>query len=288
MAIVVQPSSGCRMNRLNRSLYLLPIVAVTMAGAISCGGRAEGHATRRSHSEATVTITRNWPAASIRELRVFEVDGSISVEAATTSDISLVATATGDLEIKKGVENDGLFETTLEGDTLRIGRKEHHKNHFNIPFLFGADEKRIDYVLRVPPTLELEVMTVNGRIVTRGVEGETQATTVNGKIDIETAGLNELRATTVNGQVKAKFTRDFQGALFKTVNGGVEAFFPQNASFAVDLSQVNGDFEASFPLSIHSNPGSRRVSGEVNGGRHDLKIVTVNGDVALAKLNDKM
>ena len=260
------------MNRLNRSLYLLPIVAVTMAGAISCG-RADGHTTtnRSRTSNTTVTITRNWPATSIRELRVFEVDGSISVEAAATSDISLVATAIGDLEIKKGVENDGLFETTLEGDTLRIGRKEHDRDRvkFHIPFLFGRDEKRIDYVLRVPPTVMLEVMTVNGRIVTRGVEGETQA-------------------TTVNGQVKATFTRDFQGARFKTVNGGVEAFFPQNASFAVDLSQVNGDFEASFPLSIHSNPGSRRVSGEVNGGRHDLKIVTVNGDVELAKLNDKL
>jgi len=274
------------MNRLNRSLYLLPIVAVTMAGAVACG-RVEGRTTRKTDSDATVTITRNWPAASIRQLRVFEVDGSISVEAAPTTEISLVATASGDLEIKKGVENDGLFETTLEGDTLRIGRKEHHRDriHFNIPFLFGRDEKRIDYVLRVPPTMTLEVLTVNGRIVTRGVEGETQATTVNGKIDIETAGLNELRATTVNGQVRAKFTRDFQGARFKTVNGGVEAFFPQNASFAVDLSQVNGDFEAAFPLSIHSNPGSRRVSGEVNGGRHDLKIVTVNGDVELAKLN---
>jgi hypothetical protein len=274
------------MNRLNRSLYLLPIVAVTMAGAVACG-RVEGRTTNRNRSEATVTITRNWPAASIRQLRVFEVDGSISVEAAPTSEISLVATASGDLEIKKGVENDGLFETTLDGDTLRIGRREKRRKGFNvhIPLLFGRDEKRIDYVLRVPPTVVLEVMTVNGRIVTRGVEGETQATTVNGKIDIETAGLNELRATTVNGQVKAKFTRDFQGARFKTVNGGVEAFFPQNASFAVDLSQVNGDFEASFPLSIHSNPGSRRVSGEVNGGRHDLKIVTVNGDVELAKLN---
>ena len=275
------------MNRLNRSLYLLPIVAVTMAGAVACG-RVEGRTSNRSRSEATVTITRSWPAAPIRQLRVFEVDGSISVEAAPTSEISLVATASGDLEIKKGVENDGLFETTLEGDTLRIGRKEHRRRKgfsFNIPVLFGRNEKRIDYVLRVPPTVVLEVMTVNGRIVTRGVEGETQATTVNGKIDIESAGLSEVRATTVNGHVKARFTRDFQGARFKTVNGGVEAFFPQSASFAVDLSQVNGDFEASFPLSIHSNPGSRRVSGEVNGGRHDLKIVTVNGDVELAKLN---
>jgi hypothetical protein len=27
------------------------------------------------------------------------------------------------------------------------------------------------------------------------------------------------------------------------------------------------------------------VSGEVNGGQHELKIVTVNGDVELARLN---
>lgn len=276
------------MNRQNRRLYLLPIAMLALAGATACD-HAEGRSARRrdrGDSASVATITRNWPAASIRELRVFEVDGSISVEAVPTSEISLVATARGDLELKKGVENDGLFETTLQGDTLRIGRKEDRPGKFklNIPFLFGRDEQRIDYVLRIPPSLTLEVMTVNGRIVTRGVEGETQATTVNGKMDIEIAGLNELRATTVNGKVKATFTRDFQGARFKTVNGGVEAFFPQNASFAVDLSQVNGDFEASFPLSIHSNPGSRRVSGEVNGGKHDLKIVTVNGDVELAKI----
>jgi hypothetical protein len=277
------------MNRKNRALYLLPIAILAVAGATACG-RAEGHTARGRHgAEQTVTITRSWPASSVRELRVFEVEGSVSVEAAQTTEISLVANARGDLEIKKGVENDGLFETTLEGDTLRIGRRDRDRGRFkfDIPFLFGRDEKRIDYVLKVPPSMMLEVMTVNGRIVTRGIEGETQATTVNGKIDIETAGLHELRATTVNGAVKATFTRDFQGARFKTVNGGVEAFFPQNASFAVDLSQVNGDFEASFPLNIHSNPGSRRVSGEVNGGRHDLKIVTVNGDVELAKLANK-
>jgi hypothetical protein len=63
------------------------------------------------------------------------------------------------------------------------------------------------------------------------------------------------------------------------VNGGVEALLPGSASFTCDLSQVNGDFEASFPLSIHSHPGSRRVSGQVNGGQFELQITTVNGDV---------
>ncbi len=271
-----------RLNRLVRALYLLTIAALL---AVSCG-RAEGHA-RSGKNEAKATITRTWPASSVRELRVFEVDGSISVQAADTNEISLVATAEGDLEIKKGEENDGLFETKLEAGELKIGRREHHRKGF-IPFLFGRDDKRIHYALRVPPTVNLDVNTVNGRIVTRGVAGETEATTVNGTIDIETAGTRELQATTVNGRVRAKFLESFQGARFKTVNGGVEAILPQTASFNVDLSQVNGDFEASFPLNIHSNPGSRRVSGEVNGGEHELKITTVNGDVQLARLNGNL
>lgn len=267
------------MNRQTRSLYLPMLIVALVAGGCKVERRA-------SSTEARATITRNWPASAIREVKVFEVDGSITVEAATTDEVSLLATAKGDLEIRKGQDNDGLFETTLEGDTLRIGRKEIKRKGWDIGIIFGDDDVRIDYVLKVPATVSLSVSTVNGKIATRGIDGETEAATVNGTIDIETGGTHELQATTVNGRVKAKFTRDFQGARFKTVNGGVEATLPQSASFTVNLSQVNGDFEASFPLSIHSNPGSRRVSGEVNGGEHELKIVTVNGDVELARLSD--
>jgi len=271
------------MNNSKRALYLL-VVALTVT---SCGRIHERHhGARRFRSNETMTISRSWPAANVRELEIFEVSGRISVEAADTSEISLVATARGDLDPKQGVENSGLFESKIEGDTLTIGRKQRRRKGLRIPFLFGRNHMEIDYVLKVPASVSLELGTVNGRIITRGTEGATEASTVNGSLDLETVGTNELTATSVNGRVKAKFLRSFQGARFKSVNGGVEAILPQSASFSVDLSQVNGDFEASFPLSVHSNPGSRRVSGDVNGGEHELKIVTVNGDVELSTLND--
>jgi DUF4097 and DUF4098 domain-containing protein YvlB len=271
------------MKSWKRNLEVLTVTAVMLVLAAGCDGRAE--ARHRSSSKITTTINRSWPAAEIRALEVFEVDGSVKVEAVQTNEIKLVATARGDFELKKGEENDGLFETRLEGDTLRIGRREKRNRDWDFHFFFDRNEKRIDYVLQVPPAVALELKTVNGRVTTRGGDAETLVTTVNGKIDIETSGSHEVRATTVNGSVEARFTRDFKGARFKTVNGGVEAILPKTASFSVDLSQVNGDFEASFPLSIHSNPGSRRVSGDVNGGEHELKIVTVNGDVELANGN---
>ena len=178
---------------------------------------------------------------------------------------------------KPNQENQGFFQTALDGDTLTIGRKEEHRFRFH--WGFSGDDYFVTYNLRVPSTVSLELRTVNGKIDTRGVDGETRATTVNGLVDIETSGTSEVEARAVNGIIRARFLKDFHGASFKTVNGRVIAVLPPTASFTGDFTQVNGDVEAAFPLNIHSHPGSRRVSGEVNGGRYSLHIVTVNGDI---------
>ena len=257
-----------------------------LAGLTATSACDHEHRVSEGRDTKSVTINRNWPAAEINTLRVSEVDGAISIEAGDTNEITLVAVAKGKLDLKPEKENQGLFETVLDGDTLRIGREEKkNRRKFRIRHLWNDDRMRVQYTLKVPAKVSLDVNTVNGRIATRGIEGATEATSVNGSIDVEVAGTNELEASTVNGRVKARFTKSFNGAKFRTVNGGVVATLPQSASFTVDLAQVNGDFEAAFPLSIHSHPGRRRVSGEVNGGNHELKITTVNGDVELARLN---
>lgn len=223
-------------------------------------------------------IQRQWPASAIRTVEVNGIDGSLSVEAGTADQVTLIARVrSAGIEPHKREDNHGFFETELNGDTLHIGQKR-HRPHISFPFLFRP-KVEIDYELRVPPTVAMDLKMINGRIASRGVNGATDVTTVNGPIEVETGGSNELSARTVNGSVHAKFLTDFRGARLKTVNGGVEALLPSTASFTCDLSQVNGDFEASFPLSIHSHPGSRRVSGQVNGGHFELQITTVNGDV---------
>jgi hypothetical protein len=229
------------------------------------------------------TITRRWPAAGINRVEIHEVDGNVSVEAGNSNEIALVADVRArGFERRKNEDNHGYFETVVAGDTLRIGR-EHQRVIVRIP-LFSRNDVTVNYSLRVPSSVALDLRTVNGRIATRAIDAATDAVTVNGPIDLETTGSGVVSAKTVNGRVVARFVKTFQGAKLKTVNGSVEAILPSDASFVCDLSQVNGDFEASFPVSIHSHPGSRRVSGEVNGGLHSLKIVTVNGDIQLANI----
>jgi hypothetical protein len=224
------------------------------------------------------TVTRTWPAAGITAVHLNGVDGSLNVRAGNTDQVQLIAhVRSRGIQPAKNKPNEGFFEDRLDNGTLSIGQKR-QRVHVSIPF-FHRDKLQINYDLTVPPAMALELNTINGRIATQGISGGAEMTTVNGTIDVEAIGNHEISAKAVNGRIRAKFVNSFSGARLKTVNGGVEAILPQTASFTCNLSQVNGDFEASFPLSIHSHPGSRRVSGEVNGGKFQLQITTVNGDV---------
>jgi hypothetical protein len=224
-----------------------------------------------------VHIDKQWPAAGVRHVEINEVDGTINIEASDSDQITMNAVVKTRVPGKPNEENQGFFKTELAGDTLTIGRKR--EPHWGFHWGFDRDDYFVTYELKVPSSVALELRTVNGKISSRGVDGETRATTINGVVDIETAGTNEVEANAVNGIIRAHFLKDFHGASFKTVNGRVVAVLPPTASFTSDFTQVNGDVEAAFPLNIHSHPGSRRVSGEVNGGRYSLHIVTVNGDI---------
>jgi hypothetical protein len=253
------------MNRRFRHHYLLAGLALLLSACVA-GERVE------------TTIQRTWPAAGINSVRVDGVDGNLRVESGKTDEIRLIARVRSrGIPRLKEKENGGFFQTTISDGTLRIGQK---KAKVRVSFPFASRVRlQIDYSLEVPERIALDLQTINGKIATRGIAGEAKMSSVNGTIDAEVLGGNDLAASTVNGHIRARFMREFKGATMKTVNGGVEAYLPASASFTCNLSQVNGDFEASFPLSIHSHPGSRRVSGEVNGGRYELRITTVNGDV---------
>jgi len=249
-----------------RSRFLYPVMAVALlAGCVPL-------------EERTAHFENKWQATTITHLDLTEVNGTVTVTGDSPSAITMSATVRArGMRPEPKRQYDGYFTAELDGDTLTIRTRGSHHG-----FMFGwGKDLRVDYDIHVPPQVALSLVTVNGRIETRGISGETAAKTVNGALDLEATGSSEMEARSVNGRIQAKFLSDFHGARLGTVNGRVTAVLPPTASFLGDFTQVNGDFEAGFPLNIHSHPGSRRVSGEVNGGRYTLKISTVNGDITI-------
>src|SRR5712691_8835983 len=136
------------------------------------------------------TIQRRWPASQIRTVEVVGVDGNLVVEGGPPGEVSLVAHVTSiGVERHQRAENEGYFDTDLSGDTLHIGQK-HGRVRIHFPF-FVQRKLMIDYSLRVPPSVALDLKMINGRITTRGVDGASDLVTVNGPIDVETAGTSE-------------------------------------------------------------------------------------------------
>ncbi|HEX3108448.1 MAG TPA: hypothetical protein VHU41_05075, partial [Thermoanaerobaculia bacterium] len=201
------------MNARTYRIYLPALLAVLTYGCVM-GER---------HVE---TITRSWPADGIKRVDVNGVDGSVDVTAGTGNEISLVAhIRSRDFQPDPKKENHGYFVTSLDSDTLTIGRQ--HGVHIRSPFFFfNSHDVEINYELRVPPSVDLALTTVNGRVATRGTDGGIQATTVNGSLDVEASGTREVTLRSVNGPLEAHFRKDFQGARFKTVNGSVRAVLP--------------------------------------------------------------
>ncbi len=143
----------------------------------------------------------------------------------------------------------------------------------------------VHFTVRVPARVLLGAHTVNGDVSAEGLQGDVDATTVNGGIEISTTGLAE--ATTVNGGIRAIMGRaDFRHAEFTTVNGGITLELPANLATELRAETMNGDIQTDFPLTVSGRFSPRKLEGtigtETSSGR-TLYLKTVNGSLKLRK-----
>jgi hypothetical protein len=141
----------------------------------------------------------------------------------------------------------------------------------------------VDFVVRVPAGVHFRGATVNGDVEARGLQSDLDAKTVNGSINVQTAGHAE--AKTVNGSITAAMGRaDWAGSLdFSTVNGGIELQLPADLSARVEADTLNGDIQTDFPLTVSGRYSRRHLSGTIGAGGRELRLKTVNGSVHLRR-----
>ena len=140
----------------------------------------------------------------------------------------------------------------------------------------------VDFTIQVPAGAEFDGQTVNGDVEATSLSGNTDVHTVNGSIDVATAG--HAVANSVNGSIRVSMGRaDFEDAEFRTVNGGITLTMPADLNTEVRAETVNGDLDSDWPVTIVGKWGPRRMHGTIGKGGRTLTLATVNGDIRLRK-----
>jgi DUF4097 and DUF4098 domain-containing protein YvlB len=145
------------------------------------------------------------------------------------------------------------------------------------------NDTEVHFTVRIPRGVGFSPKTVNGDVEAAELEGDVDAHTVNGSIQVSTTGRAE--AETVNGSIRARAGRaDWAGdAEFKTVNGSITLTLPSSTGAEVRASTVNGEIETDFPLTVSGRVSRRHLSGTIGGGGRTLEMETVNGSIQLRK-----
>ena len=127
---------------------------------------------------------------------------------------------------------------------------------------FG-DNVRVEYRVNVPPGVNVSLRTQNGGIEGRGVASALDASTVNGGITLDLAG--------VPGDVR-----------LMTVNGGIRLDLPADVNAELDATTINGGVIVSERLALAATERARlHVAGRINAGGPTIEVRTTNGGVRI-------
>jgi hypothetical protein len=259
--------------RILKSAALLVLVALPAAG-------------QRQNTDNSFNWSGKVPAG--RWIRVQDVNGNITVGAASGDNVEVIATKRwrrGDPSVVR-IEN---VKTNSAGDVLicalwgeesscdERGSRSHGRIHNN--------DVSVDFRVMVPKGVKVGVATVNGAVSVDGATAEVNASTVNGELEVATTG-GRVNASNVNGSVRARLGKvDSDGDMsFDTVNGSVIVEFNGDFGGDVDLETVNGSLNTNFEMTVSGRLDPKHLRAHIGKpGGPRLKLETVNGSVELRK-----
>lgn len=142
----------------------------------------------------------------------------------------------------------------------------------------------VEFVVRVPEGVRLNLSTVNGALDIRGATDAVKASTVNGGIQASSLG-GPVTASTVNGSITVRMgetgTEDLR---YSTVNGSITLEVPASFDADLQMSTVNGAIDSDFPLTVQGRMNARSLRATVGRGGRALVVSTVNGSVRLRRI----
>jgi hypothetical protein len=235
-----------------------------------------------------------WEGAlsSGRTIYVRNLNGGIRVERATGSDAQVLA----EKSWRRGNPADVRIEVTRIGSgsqdvlvcawwrqTTDCDEQGYRTDNEDRRGRDRNDDVAVEFIVRVPAGVRLDITTVNGGLEIRGATSVVEANTVNGGIRAESSG-GPVNANTVNGDIEVRMGNSGNQDLnFETVNGSIEVYVPDGLNAEVEMRTVNGRVGSDFPMTVSGRINPRRIRATIGSGGRRISLETVNGSVELRK-----
>ena len=273
---------------------------LALAGGLALGFVGFVALTAPAAASETVkkTLHGTYPIAAGGSFALENVNGAVTLESWDRKDIAveaIKAIKSGSRERAQMYLDQLKVVVDTQPNRVKIVVRYPRSTNNLFGWLFGSSAKGwVDFKIKVPRELDLDVENVNGSIVLSGVRGDLKIATVNGavtvarasgKIDVETVngGLDireafgEISASTVNGGISASFSDVSGSANFSSINGGIDLTLPRTSRATFDFETLNGRVISDLPT---DPPASKhRLDGRLNGGGARIHASTTNGSI---------
>lgn len=239
-----------------------------------------------SGGKAQDTWTRTYTLADKGRLELINVNGRITAEPATDDKVTVegrrTAKASTDEAAKEKLAKLEIREE-VSADRVRVESRP--------PRMSGFGGHEIEWTIKVPKGVVVDLRTVNGGVRINGLQGEVHAKTTNGGVRGKDVGAQILDASSVNGGIDIEFTRPLDSSAsveIETVNGGVELGLMADSKATISARAVNGgvsvtDLPVEKQAQSNAFESKRRLEGTMNGGGAKVNVNTVNGGVRIRR-----
>lgn len=273
-----------------RKLSVLPLVMAATLGLAACDIKtsADGDFSFDiAAGKATDTWSRSYKIAEKGRFELINVNGKITAEPTDGSEIVVEgrrsAKARSDEAAKELLTKLEIREEVGES-TVRVESRP--------PRLNGFSSHQIEWVVKVPKGVVLDVRTTNGGVRLNDLSNDIHARTTNGGVKGSNIVPGVIEASAVNGGVEFDLASPLEAGDsidMETVNGGVELALPNDSKASIEARCVNGgvkvvgiDIKRPDDGNQNDFERRRRLTGDMNGGGARVRMSTTNGGVRLS------
>lgn len=242
--------------------------------------------------KAQDTWTRTYKLADKGRLELINVNGRITAEPTDGADLVVegrrTAKASTDDAAKEMLQKLEIREESSD-TSVRIESRP--------PRLSGFSNHEIEWTLKVPKGIVLDLRTTNGGVRLENLSNEIHAKTTNGGVKGEGLNPSTIDASAVNGGIELALSSPLEAndsVEMETVNGGVSLELTADSKASIEARCVNGGVHVdNLDVKVEPQEGSsdferkRRLTGTMNGGGGKVRMSTTNGGVHLSQAAGK-